>query len=57
MKDTARKQYEDAPEPELPEPKAKATRISKASAPASARASVVRMSGTQVAEDEIMLEP
>ena len=56
MKDTARKQYEDAPEPELPEPKAKATRISKAPAPSSARASVVRMSGTQVAEDEIMLE-
>jgi hypothetical protein len=44
-----------APEAETPEPNAKVARMSKAPAPA--RASVVQMSGTPVAEDEIVPEP
>jgi hypothetical protein len=39
------------------EPNAEVARMINAPAPASARASVVQMSGTQVAEDEIVPEP
>jgi hypothetical protein len=44
-------------EAEVLEPNAKVARMINAPAPASARASVVQMSGTQVAEDEIVPEP
>ena len=52
-----RKRKSAAPEADAPEPKVKVARMSKAPAPETARASVVQMSGTPVAEDEIMPEP
>lgn len=50
-----RKRKSAAPEAEAPGRNAKVARMSKAPAPA--RASVVQMSGTPVAEDEIVPEP
>jgi hypothetical protein len=51
-----RKRKSTAPEAEAPGRNAKVARMSKAPAPAPARASVVQMSGTPVAEDEIVPE-
>jgi len=50
-----RKRKSAALEADAPEPNAKVVRMSEAPAPA--RASVVQMSGTPVAEDEIVPEP
>jgi len=50
-----RKHKSAALEADAPEPNAKVLRMSEAPAPA--RASVVRISGTPVAEDEIVPEP
>ena len=50
-----RKRKSAALEADTPEPNAKVVRMSEAPAPT--RASVVQMSGTPVAEDEIVLEP
>ena len=53
----SRKRKSAVLEADAPEPKVKVARMSKAPAPETARASVVQMSGTPVAEDEIMPEP
>jgi hypothetical protein len=50
-----RKRKTVVPEADPPEPKVKVVRIS--NAPEPARGSVVQMSGTPVAEDELVLEP
>jgi hypothetical protein len=52
-----RKRKSAMPEVDASEPKAKVVRMSEAPAPAPARASVVQMSGTQFAADEIVPEP